>query len=197
MTYKVAILASTRGTDLQAILDEMAACELENVEISGVYSNVKDCGALEKAKMAGVKAVFVDPDGKSREEFDKELASQVGDVDLVCSIGYMRILSPSFIKKYAGKIINVHPALLPKYGGKGFYGKNVHEAVIKNGDKESGMTIHYVTDDVDGGAILIQKKVAVAEGETPETLKEKVQALEKKYYPEAIRLLSQNKRNLI
>ncbi len=193
MTYKIAILASTRGTDLQAIFDEMEAGLLPDVEVAVVVSNVENCGALEKARTHGVKAVFVDPNGKSKEEYDEELAAAVGEVDLVCLIGYMKILTPGFVKKYEGKIINVHPALLPKYGGKGFYGQNVHSAVIAAGEKESGMTIHFVTAEVDGGEILIQKKVAIEEGETGESLKEKVQALEKKYYPEAIRLLSRKR----
>lgn len=193
MTFRIGVLASTRGTDLQAIFDEMEAGLLPDVEVAVVASNVENCGALEKAKAHGVKAVFVDSTGKSKEEYDEELASVLGNVDLLCLIGYMKILTPGFVKKYEGKIINVHPSLLPKYGGKGFYGQNVHEAVIANGDKESGMTIHFVTPEVDGGEILIQKKVAIEESETAESLKEKVQALEKKYYPEAIRLLSKKR----
>ena len=136
MTYKIAVLASTRGTDLKAIFDEIDAGLLADVEVAIVVSNVENCGALDKAKRTnGVKAVFVDPGGKNKEEYDEELASQVGEVDLVCLIGYMKILTPGFVKKYEGKIINVHPALLPKYGGKGFYGQNVHEAVIAAGEK--------------------------------------------------------------
>ncbi|MEK9166681.1 MAG: phosphoribosylglycinamide formyltransferase [Patescibacteria group bacterium] len=193
MTYKIAVLASTRGTDLKAIFDEIDAGLLANVEVAIVVSNVENCGALDKAKAHNVKAVFVDPAGKNKEEYDEELASQVGEVDLVCLIGYMKILTEGFVKKYEGKIINVHPALLPKYGGKGFYGQNVHEAVIAAGENESGMTIHFVTSEVDGGEILIQEKVAIEEGETAESLREKVQVLEKKYYPEAIRLLSRKR----
>lgn len=191
--FKIGVLASTRGTDLQAIFDEIDAGLLPDVKVAVVVSNVENCGALEKARAHGVKAIFVDPSGKSKEEYDEELAAAVGEVDLVCLIGYMKILTAGFVKKYEGKIINVHPALLPKYGGKGFYGQNVHEAVIAAGEKESGMTIHFVTADVDRGEILIQEKVAIEEGETAETLKEKVQALEKKYYPEAIRLLSKER----
>lgn len=189
MTFKVGVLASTRGTDLQAIFDEMDAGLMPGIEISAVVSNVENCGALEKARAHKVKAIFVDPAGKSREEFDKKLIAALGDVDLVCLIGYMKILTPLFVKAFEGKIINVHPALLPKYGGKGFYGENVHEAVLKNGEKMSGMTIHYVTEDVDGGPILLQKTVEIEPGETAESLKNKVQMLEKKYYPEAIRMV--------
>lgn len=193
MSFNIAVLCSTRGTDLQAILDQKNAGLLEGVEIIGIFSNVKGCGALEKAESNGIKGVYIDPARKTREEFDKELILEIGEVDLICLIGYMRILSSEFIKKYKGKIINVHPALLPKYGGKGFYGQNVHEAVLKAGETESGMTIHCVTEDVDGGPILIQKKVVISPNETPESLKEKVQELEKKYYPEAIRLIKKER----
>lgn len=189
MTFKVGVLASTRGTDLEAIFQEIEEGKMPKIEVAVVVSNVENCGAMEKAKAHGVRAVFVDPSGKSKEEFDQELMAALGNVDLVCLIGYMRILSPTFVKAFEEKIINVHPALLPKYGGKGFYGQNVHDAVLANGDSESGMTIHYVTEDIDGGPILIQKKVAIEEGETAESLKNKVQELEKKYYPEAIRMV--------
>ena len=181
MSFKIAVLASTNGTDLGAIIEEMKAGLMEGIELSRVVSNVEDCGALQKARDFGVEAIFVGPDG--------DLIEAVGDVDLVCLIGYMRILKPDFVKAYEGRIINVHPALLPKFGGPGFYGANVHESVLAAGEMETGMTIHYVTEDVDGGPILLQKTVAIEIGDTPDTLKDKVQALEKKWYPEAIRLI--------
>jgi len=193
MSFKVVVLASTRGTDLQAIIDEMEAGEMPGIELTKVVSNVKDCGALEKARAHGIEDIWVDPTGKNREEFDRDLVAAIGEagveVDLICLIGYMRILSPVFVKAFEGRIINVHPALLPKYGGPGFYGANVHESVLAAGEEETGMTIHYVTEDVDGGPILLQKIVAVENGDTPDTLKDKVQVLEKKWYPEAIRLI--------
>lgn len=188
--FKVGVLASTNGTDLQAIIDEMKAGNMPGIELVRVVSNVKDCGALEKARGFGAEAIFVDPVGKSREEYDEALVAAMGDVDLVCLIGYMRILTSVFIRAFAGRIINVHPALLPKYGGKGWYGMKVHEGVLASGDAESGMTIHYVDESVDGGPILLQKTVPIEEGETPESLKDKVQALEKQWYPEAVRLIA-------
>lgn len=190
---KIAVLASTNGTDLQAIMDEMNAGLMPGVELVRVVSNVRDCGALEKARAFGCSDVFIDPKGKSRVEFDRELVEAVGDVDLVCLIGYMRILSPVFVRAFEGKILNVHPALLPKYGGPGFYGANVHEAVLEAGEIETGMTIHFVTEEVDGGPIFVQKRVAIEPGDTADDLKNKVQALEKKWYPEAIRLISKGK----
>lgn len=191
---KIAVLASTRGTDLQAIFDEMDAGQLADVEIVKVLSNVEDAGALDKARAHGVEAIFVDPEGQSRTEYDETLIQAIGEVDLICLIGYMRILSPVFVNKYAGKIINVHPTLLPKYGGKGWYGIKVHEAVLANGDTETGMTVHYVDESVDGGAIVLQEKCAVKPDDTVETLKARVQELEKKGYPEAIRLIQRGQR---
>ena len=185
MSFKIAVLASTNGTDLGAIIEEMKAGLMEGIELSRVVSNVEDCGALQKARDFGVEAIFVGPDG--------DLIEAVGDVDLVCLIGYMRILKPDFVKAYEGRIINVHPALLPKFGGPGFYGANVHQSVLDAGETETGMTIHFVTEEVDGGPIFIQAKTSVEPGDTPDTLKDKVQALEKKWYPEAIRLISQGK----
>lgn len=193
MSFRIGVLASTNGTDLQAIMDEMSAGKMPGIELAVVASNVEDCGALKKARAFGAKAVFVNPAGKSREEFDAELVKVLGGLDLICLIGYMRILSPVFVRAYEGKIINVHPALLPKYSGPGFYGANVHEAVLNAGEKETGMTIHFVTEGVDEGPILIQKRVAIETGDTAESLKEKVQVLEKKWYPEAIRLISEGK----
>lgn len=190
MNFCIAVLASTNGTSLKAILDEMVEGKLPGVELVRVVSD-RECGALDKALAAGVEAMQLDPSGLSREDFDAKLAAVVGGVDLVCLIGYMRILSPVFVKAFAGKIINIHPSLLPKYGGKGWYGMKVHEAVVANGDTETGMTIHYVDEGVDSGAHVLQRSVAVLPEDTPETVKSKVQELEKVAYPEAIRLLQQ------
>lgn len=190
--YKIAVLASTNGTDLQAIIDEMKDERMEGIKLSIVVSN-KKCYALERAKEQGFEAVFVDPKGKTREEFDKEMAVILKGkgVDLICLIGYMRILSPWFVREFEGKIINVHPAIdLKKYGGEGFFGGSVHEAVLDAGEKESGCTIHMVTEEVDVGRILAQAKVEIEEGESVDSLKDKVQAEEKRLYPEVIRKFS-------
>ncbi len=191
--FKVGVLASTNGTDLQAIYDEMDSGKMPGIEVSRVVSNVSDCGAVLRSKTRGVPTIFVDPNGKTRLEYDQELVKVMGGVDLVCLIGYMRILTPVFIQAYRGRILNVHPALLPQYGGKGFYGMKVHEAVLANREKETGMTVHFVDEEVDSGPILLQKKVPVSADDTPESLKLKVQELEKKAYPEAIRLLAAQK----
>jgi formyltetrahydrofolate-dependent phosphoribosylglycinamide formyltransferase len=114
-------------------------------------------------------------------------------VDLVCLIGYMRILTPVFVRKFPRRIINVHPALMPKFGGAGYYGSNVHEAVLKAGETETGCTFHFVDEGVDSGEIILQKKVEVIPSDTAETLKAKVQGLEKSWYPEVIRWFAEGK----
>ncbi len=193
--FKIVILASTKGTDLQAIIDEMEVGKMPGIELSAVISNKKNCYALERAREQGYKTIFVDPKNKTREEFDEELAKRIeeNEADLIVLVGYMRILTPEFARKFKNRIINVHPALLPKFSGKNFFGSNVHEAVLSAEEKETGMTIHYIDEGVDTGEIIIQKKCPVTPEDTPETLKEKVQALEKKWYPEVIRRIAKTR----
>lgn len=193
--FRIAVLASTKGTDLQAIIDEMKEGKMSGIELACVISNKRDCYALERAKVQGYKTYFINPKGKTREEFDLEVAEilEKEKVDLIVLVGYMRILSQKFVRKFKNKIINIHPALIPKFCGKNFFGANVHEAVLKAGEKETGMTIHYVDEGVDTGKIILQKKVRVDPNDTAETLKSKVQALEKKWYPKVIRQLALKK----
>lgn len=188
--FKIGVLASGNGTDLAAIFCEMDAGKMpKEIEITVVISDVETSKALEKARARNIRAVFVNPHGKTREDYDKELIEELGDVDLVCLIGYMRILSQPFVRHFARRIINVHPALLPKYGGEGWFGMKVHEGVLANKEKESGMTIHYVDFGVDSGPTIIQEKVPVYDNDTPETLRARTLEVEKRCYPEAIRLL--------
>lgn len=190
--FKIAVLASTKGTDLQAIIDEMKAGKMPGIELAVVTSNKKSSYALHRAKEQGYKAIFMNSKNKTREEFDQKMIEilEKENIDLVVLVGYMRILTENFIRKFKNRIINVHPSLIPRFCGKDFFGKSVHEAVLKAGEKETGMTIHYVDEGVDTGKILLQKKCPVEPNDTPETLKEKVQALEKKWYPEVIRQLA-------
>lgn len=187
--YKIAVIASTKGTDLQAIIDELKIGKMPGIELTMVISNKKNAYALERAAAQGYKAIFIDPKGKTKEEYDEELVAILKEyqVDLVVLIGYMRILTPVFVRAFPRRIINVHPSLMPNFSGAGFFGANVHEAVLKAGEKETGCTIHFVDEGVDTGEIILQKKVAVAPDDTPETLKAKVQALEKEWYPQVIR----------
>ncbi len=193
--FRIAVLASTKGTDLQAIIDEMKAGKMPNIELAVVISDKQNCYALERAKAQGFKTLFINPKNKSREQFDSELAQALEDeqIDLIVLVGFMRILSSSFVQKFHHKIINVHPALLPKFGGPSFFGANVHEAVLRAGESETGMTIHYVEEDVDTGEIILQKTCPVLPNDTPDTLKTRVQELEKKWYPEVIRTIATSK----
>ena len=192
--FTIVVLASTNGTDLQAIIDEIHAGILP-VQLSAVISN-RECYAIERAKHQGFHIAIIHSKGKLKEEYDKNLLSEVQKYkpDLIVLVGYMRILSPSLIHAFKNKIINIHPSLIPKYSGKQYYGSNVHKAVLDAKEKESGMTIHLVDEGVDTGKILCQKKVGIEKGETVDSLKEKVQALEKKWYPEVIRSFVEKKK---
>jgi phosphoribosylglycinamide formyltransferase 1 len=187
--YKIAVLASTNGTDLQAIIDEMNAGKMEGIELTTVISDKENCYALQRAKEQGYDTHFVDPQGKTREEFDKDMAKILHekDINLIVLVGYMRILSTWFVHEFDA-IINIHPAIdMEKYGGEGFFGSNVHEAVLAAGEKRTGCTVHMVTEEVDAGAILGREYVQIEPGDTVDTLKEKVQTEEKRLYPEVIR----------
>jgi phosphoribosylglycinamide formyltransferase-1 len=187
---RLAILGSTRGTNLSAIADAIARRKL-NAEIEVVISNKPDTGILERARDLQLRAQFIDPAGLSREEFDARVSQVLREhqVDLIVLVGYMRILSPQFVRDWQGKIINVHPSLLPAFAG--MMDLQVHEAVIASGVKETGCTVHYVTEDVDAGPIILQKQCAVEPSDSPETLKARVQQLEGAALVAAIELLAQ------
>lgn len=167
---------------------------MPGVELTVVISNKKDCYAIQRAREQGFKAIFIDPAEKTKEAFDEEMREILDQekVDLIVLVGYMRILTTPFVRHFKNRIINIHPALLPKFGGKDFFGISVHKAVLASGDTETGMTIHFVDEGIDTGKIILQKKITIAPGETPESLKEKVLELEKKYYPEVIYQLSKS-----
>ena len=188
---KLGVIGSTNGTDLQAILDAVGSGEL-NAEVSAVLSNQKNAYILERAENHNVPAVFVSHKGKTREEFDAEMTGVLKEygVDLVLLVGFMRIVSAGFCREWENKLLNVHPSLLPKYAGG--MDTNIHEEVLKNGDTQTGCTIHFVTDEVDGGPILVQKKCNVESDDTAETLKIKVQQLEGEAFIEVINLISYN-----
>ncbi|MFH1375370.1 MAG: phosphoribosylglycinamide formyltransferase [Patescibacteria group bacterium] len=178
------VLASTRGTDFGAMLAEQSTGKLKGVEFSGLISNKPNCEAVERAQAANVPVFVID---NSDPEFHQKLLETVEELepDLICLIGWMKILQPKFCEAFLNKILNVHPSLLPKFAGK--MDGSVHTDVLQAGERQSGMTIHLATADVDAGAIICQKECEITEGETVESLREKVQALEKKWYPEVIR----------
>ena len=182
---RLGVLGSTNGTDLQVILESVKAKKI-NAIVNVVISNKKNAYILKRGQNHGLPSIFINHNDKKRESFDSELTSTLEkyNVELILLIGFMRILSSTFCKRWRHKIINVHPSLLPKYSGG--MDMNIHEQVIKNRDKESGCTIHFVTEELDKGPILIQKKCKVNTNETPETLKVKVQRLEGIAFIEAI-----------
>ena len=188
---RLGVLGSTNGTDLQVIIESIKAKKL-NAIVNVVISNKKNAYILKRGQNHGLPSIFINHKNKKRESFDSELTLTLKkyNVEFILLIGFMRILSSSFCKRWRHKIINVHPSLLPKYsGGKDM---NIHEQVIKNGDKESGCTIHFVTEELDKGPILIQKKCKVNTNETPETLKVKVQELEGNAFVEAINQIAKD-----
>lgn len=182
------VLGSTNGTDLQAILDAISGRKLiANVAV--LISNRANAYILERARNHNVPAFFISHKKKTRKEFDAEMTAVLKkhNVDLVLLIGFMRILSAEFCREWQDRILNVHPSLLPKYTGG--MDTNVHAEVLENGDKETGCTIHFVTEELDAGPILVQKSCRVETDETVQSLKAKVQALEGVAFIDAIQLV--------
>jgi len=184
---RLGILGSTNGTDLQAILDAIKTKQLK-ASVSVIISNKKNAFILDRGKKNNIPSFYISHKNMEREKFDNNITAilEKYKVDLVLLIGFMRILSKSFCKKWNEKILNVHPSLLPKYAGG--MDTNVHEEVLKNKDRTTGCTIHFVTNEVDGGPIFIQKECTVAPNDTIESLKTKVQKLEGDAFLEAIPL---------
>lgn len=193
---KIAVFASGGGTNLQALIDAQET-GLFKGKIGLIFSNVPDAKALEKAENRRIESVSIASKGYSgtREEYDQEVLDLCQDkkIDLICLAGYMRVLTPVLFKPFLYRMMNIHPALLPKFGGPGMYGHYVHEAVIKAKEKESGATVHFVTEGVDAGPIILQGHVRVFPNDTPETLAEKVLKVEHLIYPEAVRLFCEGK----
>lgn len=192
---RVGVLVSGAGTVLQALID---ACRRGDVpaEIVVVISNVPGSYALERARAAGIRAVTIDHrDFSSRAAFEAVLRKTLEEAGagLVCLAGFLRILTPSFVDAFAGRIMNIHPALLPAFGGKGMYGDRVHEAVLASGARVSGCTVHFVTRDADAGPIIVQAPVAVEDGDTPATLSARVRREELRAYPLAVRLFAEDR----
>ena len=189
---RLGILASTKATDMQAVIDAINSKKL-NAVISVVISNKKDAYALERARNHNIKAVFIDSKNKEREQYDKEVAKVLNEkkVDLILLIGYMKFLSPWFVGKYRNKIMNIHPSLLPKYAGG--MNKDVHAEVLKNKEKATGATLHFVDEGKDTGPIILQKQVSIEKNETVDSLKEKVQKAEQDIILKAIDLYSKGR----
>ena len=188
---RLGVLGSTKGTDLKAILSAINNKKLA-AEISVVISNRENAYILTRAKNHNVPSFFLSHKNKSREDFDRGVTTILKqyNVKLVLLIGFMRILSAEFCQAWRDRVLNVHPSLLPKYAGG--MDMNVHEEVLKNGDHETGCTIHFVTEALDSGPVLIQKRCTVETNDTIATLKSKVQNLEGRAFIEAIQLIQNN-----
>ena len=174
---KLTVLVSGGGTNLQAIIDRIADGSIHGAEIVRVISNNPGVSALERAEKAGIPSQVLSPkDFASREEFNDALlaALQASGADLVVLAGCLVAIPPQVVKAYPNRIINIHPALIPSFCGKGFYGLHVHEKVLERGVKVTGATVHFVDEDLDHGKILLQKAVEIPDGITPEELQQKV-----------------------
>ena len=190
---RVAVLVSGGGTNLQAILDAQESGVIRSGRVTLVIANKADAYALERARSAGVETrVILKKDCGSQEAFERAIAQALEEnrIDLIVLAGFMAILSQWFTDRFAGKIINVHPSLIPSFCGAGFYGLRVHEAALQKGVKVTGATVHFVNEIPDGGQIIMQKAVRVLPGDTPERLQKRVmRQAEWKILPAAVELL--------
>ena len=189
---KLGILASTKGSDMQGIIEAIEAKKLD-AEIAVVISDKEDAYALERARKHNLKAVFLDPKGKDKEEYDKEIDGILTEnkVELVLLIGYMKLISPWFVKKWKNKVMNIHPSLLPAYAGG--MDLDVHKEVLKRGCKITGPSLIFIDEGTDTGPIILQKAVDVEDNDMAETLKAKVQEAEVELLLEGIELFTNNK----
>jgi phosphoribosylglycinamide formyltransferase-1 len=182
---RIGVLVSGRGSNLQALIDAARRGELGG-EVAVVVSNVETAPGLERARGAGIPTAFRDHRGKKREAFDAEIVEilRAHHVDLVCLAGFMRLLSPVFVRAFPGRIVNIHPALLPA-----FPGLDAQRQALEHGAKVSGATVHIVDEGLDSGPIVAQEAVRVRSSDTPESLAERILEAEHRLYPRAVRTL--------
>ena len=194
---RVAVCVSGGGTNLQAIIDSIASGKIENAQIVRVISNNKNAYALTRAQNAGIEGICVSPrDYGNRALFNEALLKclKETDPDLIVLAGFMVAVPACVINAFRGKIINIHPALIPSFCGKGYYGLHVHEKVLERGAKVTGATVHFVDEDLDHGPILLQKAVDVKEGDTPQILQRRVmEEAEWILLPRAISLIARGR----
>jgi len=176
---RVAVLVSGGGTNLQALLDTLHDSPI--ARIARVISSRSDAGALERARRAGVPTTVLRDAGDPAE-----VLSALAGAQLVVLAGYLKLVHASVVARFRGRIINIHPALLPDFGGAGMYGRRVHEAVLASGAKESGATVHFVDEEFDRGAIIAQEKVPIEAGDTPDTLAARVLEAEHRLLPRVV-----------
>jgi len=177
--FRLAIFASGEGTNAQNFIDYYK--NRKDVSITIILSNKREAGVLKRAAAANIKTIIVDKETFYKSDLIlEELKSKV---DFIVLAGFLWMVPDNIIKAFAGKMVNIHPALLPSYGGKGMYGSKVHEAIIANKEKESGISIHFVNEKYDEGKIIFQAKCLIEASDTPEILAKKIHELEYKYYP--------------
>lgn len=192
----ISVMVSGGGTNFQAVIDNIENGNIKNGRIVQLITSKADAYAVERAKKHGIKSVYI---GRKNYPDDAERTDAIINAlneektDLVILAGYMSVLEPKLIEAYRDKIINIHPSLIPKYCGKGFYGHFVHEAVISAGENESGATVHFVDEGVDTGKIIIQEKVEVLPNDTPEELAARVLKVEHKILPKAVDMFCNDK----
>ena len=194
-TVNVAVLVSGGGTNLQAIIDYAAEGKLESAKLVKVISNKPAVYALERAADAEIPTAVVEKKGKTQIEFEKGLLSELEScgAEVIVLAGFLCILSKDFTDRYAGRIINVHPSLIPSFCGEGFYGLKVHEEALKRGVKVTGATVHFVNEIPDGGKIIMQKAVKIKEKDTPKSLQKRVmEEAEWKILPASLELVCKN-----
>ena len=198
---RVVVLVSGGGTNLQAIIDAIAAGKVTNAQIVGVISNNKTVKSLERARNAGIPAVCVSPkDYESREVFNDALLAKVKEFtpDLIVLAGFLVKIPETMVHEYSNRIINIHPSLIPSFCGTGYYGLKVHEGALARGVKVTGATVHFVDEGTDTGPIILQKAVEVQEGDTPEILQRRVmEQAEWIIMPKAIDLIANGKVSVV
>jgi phosphoribosylglycinamide formyltransferase-1 len=188
--FRVAILVSGGGTNMENLIQAADRGELPRAAITLVLSNRKDAGAIARAQAHGITPKIIQSVGFKQDSECQAAVLKVLEeqhIDLICLAGYLKKVGTSIVQRFKGRILNIHPALLPKYGGAGMYGHYVHEAVLKAGDKESGCSVHLVDEEFDHGRVLGQTRVPVKPGDTPETLAERILVEEHKLYPKVLR----------
>ena len=194
---RVAVLVSGGGSNLQALLDAQAAGKLSSGRITLVISDSPAAYALARAREAGVPALAFDKKALGRDRLEAEILAALRDhaIELIVLAGFLTILSPGFTGAYAGRILNVHPSLIPAFCGRGYYGLKVHEAALARGVKLTGATVHFVDEVPDGGPIILQKAVRVHPGDSPESLQRRVmEEAEWQILPEAVEQVCRERR---
>lgn len=187
---KIVVFASGSGTNAENIIKYFQ--KQPDASVVAVFSNKRSAKVLKRAHDLNVKALYFDRDALYNSYDVLHILEDINP-DLIVLAGFMWIFPTDILKRFPNRIINIHPALLPKYGGKGMYGMHVHEAIIQNKEKESGISIHYVNENYDEGEVIFQAKTEISEEDTPDTLAQKIHKLEYKHFPEILQQILQKK----